>query len=122
MINNEDKPGPGAYRSQSFATKKYTQKKVRGQKVKIRNTTNSSFFSSLSTRAFDSKLESNIKFHWPAAGQYDNAKGPEIGQQSLQGGAPNNFLLLKSNKSAAPFTSTVPRFQSTNAKSLQNSK
>ena len=110
MLNTaEDKPGPGAYRSQSFATKKYTQKKVRGQKVKIRNTTNSSFFSSLSTRAFDSKLESNIKFHWPAAGQYD-AKGMEIGQPSLQGGAPNNFLLLKSNKSAAPFTSTVPRF------------
>ena len=32
-------------------------------------------------------------------------------QQPLTGGAPNNFLLLKANKSAAPFTSTVPRFQ-----------
>jgi len=63
----------------------------------------------VSTRTFDAKLEQNIKFHWPAAGQYDT-KGKNIGQQTLQGGAPNNFLLLKSNKSAAPFTSTVPRF------------
>lgn len=47
--------------------------------MKIRNTTNSSFFSSVSTRAFDSKLESNIKFHWPSAGQYENPKGAEFG-------------------------------------------
>ena len=44
----------------------------------------------------------------PGAGQYD-VKG-SFGNFSLQGGAPTNFLLLKANKSAAPFTSTVPRF------------
>lgn len=42
--NNDQRPGPGQYRTVSMGQKKFTTKKVRGQKVKIRNTTNSSFF------------------------------------------------------------------------------
>ena len=103
-------PGPGTYASQTFVQKKFTTKKMRGQAVRVKNGAQSSFFSSCSTRTFDDKLESNIKFHWPAAGQYETNKS-SLGSFKLQGGAPNNFLLLKNTKSAAPFTSTVPRFQ-----------
>jgi len=65
---------------------------------------------STSERTFDTKLDSNIKFHWPAVGQYDENRS--FASLKLQGGAPNNFLLLKNNKSAAPFQSTVARFSS----------
>jgi hypothetical protein len=60
-------------------------------------------------------MESNIKFHWPAAGQYENKD--QLGQFKLSGGAPNNFLLLKNNKFSAPFSSTVNRFGSEAPKS-----
>jgi hypothetical protein len=32
-----------------------------------------------------------------------------IGSQSMEGGAPNNFLLLKNDRLAAPFGSTVKK-------------
>ena len=113
-------PGPGQYKTTTFVEKKYTSKKIKGQTVKVRNQPTSSYFASVSTRSFDPKLDSAIKFHWPAAGQYEERD--QFGAFSLQGGAPNNFLLLKNNKSAAPFQSTVPRFSSEKPKCLQNSK
>ena len=77
--------------------------------MKVKSATPSSFFTSQSTRTIDGKLSTNQKHHWPAAGQYETKS--TFGNPGLQGGAPTNFLLLKANKSAAPFTSTVPRFQ-----------
>jgi hypothetical protein len=35
-----------------------------------------------------------------------------MGKQPIQGGAPNNFLLMKNEKLVAPFQSTVTRFKS----------
>jgi len=98
--------------------KKYTTKKMKGQTVKIKSQPASSFFQSVSTRSFDPKLEANLRFHWPAAGQYEDKES--FGSFTLQGGAPNNFLLLKNNKSAAPFQSTVPRFVLERPKCMKN--
>lgn len=72
----------------------------------------------MSTRSFDAKLESHLKYNWPAAGQYEEKA--QFGSFTLQGGAPNNFLLLKNNKSAAPFQSTVPRFASEAPKCMKS--
>jgi len=33
-----------------------------------------------------------------------------ISQQKIEGGAPNNFLLMKNDRQRAPFNSTVNRF------------
>ena len=68
----------------------------------------SSTFASTTARSFDPSVTSAIKQDYPAAGAYDEKR--QLGAFNLQGGAPNNFLLLKFTKSAAPFTSTVPRF------------
>ena len=43
----------------------------------------------------------------PCIGTYEESR--MIGQQSIEGGAPNNFLLLKNEKLAAPFGSTVKK-------------
>jgi hypothetical protein len=112
-------PGPGSYSAQSFVSKKFTNKKIRGQTTKVKSS-QSYTFTSTSTRSFDPKLEQNIKFHWPAAGQYENKD--QIGQFKLTGGAPNNFLLLKNNKTSAPFSSTVSRFGPAAPKILDNRK
>jgi len=49
-------------------------KKMKGQNVKMRSQPQSSFFTSTSARSFDPELERNIKFHWPAAGQYEEKR------------------------------------------------
>lgn len=36
-----------------------------------------------------------------------------MAQQKIEGGAPNNFLLMKNVRQRAPFNSTVHRFQTT---------
>ena len=84
----------------------------------MRNLSTSAHFMSTTNRSFDSKLKQHEKFHWPAAGQYEENRS--LAGFSLQGGAPNNFLLLKYNKSAAPFQSTVPRFVEERPKALTN--
>lgn len=101
IVEPSQVPGPGAYGAPSFVQKKYVTKKVKGQSVKVKNQPTSSFFQSVSTRSFDPKLEKHLKFNWPAAGHYEETQS--FGAFTLQGGAPNNFLLLKNNKSAAPF-------------------
>jgi hypothetical protein len=102
-------PGPGSYNSQSFIQPKYKQRKIKGLKTRVKGLQQSSFFSSQSTRDIDTNRSA---FQGCQAGYYDVRRS--LGQQSLQGGAPANFLLLKANKSAqAPFASTVQRFIST---------
>jgi hypothetical protein len=118
LVEPAQVPGPGAYSEQSFVQQKYATKKIKGQNVKVRNQPTSSYFQSVSTRSFDAKLESHLKYNWPAAGQYEEKA--QFGSFTLQGGAPNNFLLLKNNKSAAPFQSTVPRFASEAPKCMKS--
>lgn len=118
IVEPSQVPGPGAYSAPSFVQRKYTTKKIKGQSVKVRNQPTSSFFQSVSTRSFDPQLDKHMKFNWPTAGQYEEKKS--FGSFTLQGGAPNNFLLLKNNKSAAPFQSTVPRFVSETPKCMAN--
>ena len=101
MVEPAQVPGPGAYSAPAFAQKKYVTKKIKGQPTKVKNQPVSSSFQSVSTRSFDAKLDSHLKFNWPAAGHYEQKA--QFGSFTLQGGAPNNFLLLKNNKSAAPF-------------------
>ena len=38
-----------------------------------------------------------------------------VGKNPTQGGAPNNFLLMKNERLVAPFQSTVTRFRSQDA-------
>ena len=52
-------------------------------------------------------------------GQYQN--DIPFGHQMIQGGAPNNFILMKNEKQVAPFNSTVGRFKNSNQKSLNYS-
>jgi len=56
-------------------------RKLKGQNVKIKSQPQSSFFTSTSTRSFDPELERNIKFHWPAAGQYEEKRA--LGKANL---------------------------------------
>lgn len=84
----------------------------------MKNQPVSSSFQSVSTRSFDANHDKHLKFHWPAAGHYEERA--TFGAFTLQGGAPNNFLLLKNNKSAAPFQSTVPRFVADTPKCMTN--
>ena len=46
-------PGPGSYSAQSFVSKKFTNKKIRGQTTKVKNSQQSYTFASGSTRSFD---------------------------------------------------------------------
>lgn len=43
----------------------------------------------------------------PCFGTYEESR--VIGRDSIEGGAPNNFLLTKNDKLAAPFGSTVKK-------------
>ena len=47
------------------------------------------------------------KLNTPSVGQYDESRN--IGSYSIEGGAPNNFLLMKNDRLVAPFQSTVPK-------------
>lgn len=51
-----ENPGPGAYKDNSFIPKKFGVKNFRGQKSKVNQLKESSFFSSTSTRTFDEKI------------------------------------------------------------------
>jgi len=41
---------------------------------------------------------------------YNAEEWDTIAKQKIEGGAPNNFLLMKNDRQRAPFNSTVHRF------------
>ena len=47
------------------------------------------------------------KLNTPSVCHYDEPRN--IGSFSIEGGAPNNFLLMKNDRLVAPFHSTVPK-------------
>jgi len=48
-----------------------------------------------------------VKRNMPCAGEYDDPR--QLGKIKIEGGAPNNFLLMKNERQSAPFNSTVQK-------------
>ena len=78
-------------------------------KVKKPDTTNS-VFKSTTGRLLEDNIKKASRVQAGAPGQYEPSM--TMGKQPIQGGAPNNFLLMKNEKLVAPFQSTVTRFKS----------
>ena len=66
----------------------------------------SAVFKSETVRQIQREVNNAVKLNYPAANQYDN-EHLKIGGFSIEGGAPNNFLLMKNDRQRAPFNSTV---------------
>jgi hypothetical protein len=67
----------------------------------------SSSFISTTDRSFSQQIQNEVKRGGPSIGSYAEVR--QIGRNSIDGGAPSNFLLLKNDKLAAPFGSTVKK-------------
>jgi hypothetical protein len=52
-------------------------------------------------RALDESLRLHLKTKGPSLSTYDSFS--YFGQKELQGGAPNNFLLMKNERKPVPF-------------------
>jgi len=79
-------------------------------KVKKPELTNGTF-KSTTGRLIEDELKLVKKTDAAAVGQYEPQLAG-IGKNLTQGGAPNNFLLMKNERLVAPFQSTVTRFRS----------
>ncbi len=107
-------PGPGEYENNIGINgdSKYVTRRIRGKSVKVRKPdTTSVVFKSTTGRVIEEELKNNLKHQAAVVGQYETAI-TAIGKTSTQGGAPNNFLLMKNERLVAPFQSTVTRFRS----------
>ncbi len=67
----------------------------------------SSSFKSTTGRSLSLQLSHDLKRGVPSIGTYEESR--LIGREQIEGGAPNNFLLLKNDKLSAPFGSTVKK-------------
>lgn len=107
-------PGPGEYDVSLIginAESKYVNRRIRGKSMKVKkpDTTNS-VFKSTTGRLLKDNIKKAARAQVAAPGQYEPSM--MMGKQPIQGGAPNNFLLMKNEKLVAPFQSTVTRFKS----------
>lgn len=100
-MNDLGPPGPGHYKSQSnWLPTKSAAVKHNGKKVtRFRTKSASSTFKSTSSRILETVLPDA-----PALGTYEESR--IFGNRPVQGGAPNNFTILKNEKMVAPFNST----------------
>ena len=103
-------PGPGTYSSErhrKLATSSVVQR-VRGQLIRMRpaNARQSAVFKSQTVRQIQHEVNHAVKLNYPAANQYED-EHLKIGGFNIEGGAPNNFLLMKNDRQRAPFNSTV---------------
>ena len=59
----------------------------------------------------DRDLKYTLKQNLPSATQYIESR--EFGMKPADGGAPNNFLLMRNDKLCAPFNSTCKKLEIT---------
>lgn len=88
-------------------TTSVSQVRVKGKKQNIRSKSLSSTFKSTTDRAIYQHTSLEVKKCAPDFGSYEETR--TIGSIKVEGGAPNNFLLLRNDKLAAPFGSTVKK-------------
>ena len=89
----------------------YAVKRIGGQLVKMRKSKKqSASFVSTTSRFIENELNHAAKLDYPGMAKYKSNNWDTIGQQRIEGGAPNNFLLMKNDRQRAPFNSTVHRF------------
>ena len=108
-------PGPGSYSSERHKkmSAKFAVQRVRGQLVKVRkNNKESASFKSATGRLIENEINYAQKINYPGMTKYEANDWQTIGHQKIEGGAPNNFLLMKNDRQRAPFNSTVNRFSS----------
>ena len=67
----------------------------------------------------DHQIEHEKKLMMPGAGQYETNLST-FGGSRIEGGAPNNFVLMRNDRQVAPFSSTLSRFKSEVPESLVN--
>ena len=102
-----DVPAPGAYSehnhwSTSTGTSLLFSKKTkRSGTVTKKNAICNSSFKSTTERTVDAGVTRARKASLPVVGQYEESR--QIGNLSVEGGAPNNFLLMKNDRLVAPF-------------------
>jgi hypothetical protein len=97
-------PGPGSYASE--VRRRKTIKTAKGPVTGF-GSNSSSAFRSTTCRSLQSDLNRQTKLNVPATGHYEEKR--TIGYQAVQGGVPNNFLLTKNNRDAAPFNTSDSR-------------
>ena len=106
-------PGPGNYKSERHIrmAQNYAMHRIRGQLVKVKKTNKeSASFKSKTGRLIEDEVSHASKLAYPGVQHYTANEWDTIGQQKIEGGAPNNFLLMKNDRQRAPFNSTVHRF------------
>lgn len=108
-------PGPGEYDVNKIGINvesKFVDQRVRGKSVKVKKPEQgNSVFKSTTGRLFENELNQIKKTQVGMVGQYET-QIDKVGKGPTQGGAPNNFLLMKNERLVAPFQSTVTRFKS----------
>jgi hypothetical protein len=100
-------PGPGQYPAERQFWSKSSLHRIRGRFVAVKTHSLNAVFKSGTERQLDKELRHTIRENLPSAAQYRDNRG--IGELSVQGGAPNNFLLLQNERVAVPFNSSCAK-------------
>ena len=106
-------PGPGAYKSERHKqlAANYVVRRVNGQLMKSKKAQKASAsFQSTTGRHIEKEVSHAAKLNYPGFNQYNANEWDTLAQEKIEGGAPNNFLLMKNDRQRAPFNSTVHRF------------
>ena len=65
---------------------------------------------SQTARHIEKEVAGALKRNYPGMTHYMADKWDTLAQQKLEGGAPNNFILMQNDRLYAPFNSSVGRF------------
>lgn len=107
-LHRVEEPGPAHYKTSRYWNQTSSIGPIKINDKKITNfrykSTGSSTFRSTTER---NQLTSLSKDKMPSATQYNPFRS--FGSVALEGGAPNNFLLMKNDRLVAPFGSTVQK-------------
>ncbi len=77
----------------------FAVQRIRGQLVKVKkNNKGSASFKSTTGRLIETEINQAQKLNYPGMEYYNSNDWNAISQQKIEGGAPNNFLLMKNDR------------------------
>lgn len=107
VTEGDAEPGPGHYKTSSGWVETHKPYVAKEKRSRFKSSSTEATFKSKTDRTIGNLLSKGARSSMPPPGAYEQVGN--LAQNLIQGGAPNNFLLMKNDRLVAPFQSTVQK-------------